>query len=155
MVKKVYSKNAQYQKFEVLQTNRNKRYKYGEFFVEGVRNINEAIANKWKFSSLLYADGAKLSRWAQDVLAHVKTDCNFALAPHLMQELSRKDDTSELLAVVKMRDDSFDSVPLSENPLIVLFDPAFQPREPRHADPILRRARRRRAHRDGPRRRSL
>lgn len=122
MVKKVYSKNAQYQKFEVLQTNRNKRYKYGEFFVEGVRNINEAIANKWKFSSLLYADGAKLSRWAQDVLAHVKTDCNFALAPHLMQELSRKDDTSELLAVVKMRDDSFDSVPLSGNPLIVLFD---------------------------------
>ena len=122
MVKKVYSKNAQYQKFEVLQTNRNKRYKYGEFFVEGVRNINEAIQNKWKFSSLLYADGARLSHWAQDVLAHVKTDCNFALAPNLMQELSRKDDTSELMAVVKMRDDSFASVPLSKNPLIVLFD---------------------------------
>lgn len=44
---KVYSKNADYQKFEVLKTNRNKRYKYYEFFVEGVRNINCAVKNGW------------------------------------------------------------------------------------------------------------
>lgn len=30
------TKNAVYQKFEVLKTNRNKRYRYGEFLVEGV-----------------------------------------------------------------------------------------------------------------------
>ena len=35
---RVMSKNAAYQKFEVLRTNRNKRYRYGEFLVEGVRN---------------------------------------------------------------------------------------------------------------------
>ena len=39
---RVYSKNATYQRFEVLKTNRNKRYAYGEFWIEGVRNINEA-----------------------------------------------------------------------------------------------------------------
>ena len=44
-IQRVYSKNAAYQKFEVLKTNRNKRYRYNAFFVEGVRNINEAIAN--------------------------------------------------------------------------------------------------------------
>ena len=31
---RVYTRSATYQKFEVLKTNRNKRYKYGEFFVE-------------------------------------------------------------------------------------------------------------------------
>ena len=36
---KIYSKNAAYQKFEVLKTNRNKRHRYGEFFVEGVRTF--------------------------------------------------------------------------------------------------------------------
>ena len=41
---RVMSKNAAYQKFEVLRTNRNKRYRYGEFLVEGVRNINQASA---------------------------------------------------------------------------------------------------------------
>ena len=39
-VSKIYSKNAAYQKFEVLKSNRNKIYKYNEFLVEGVRNIN-------------------------------------------------------------------------------------------------------------------
>ena len=33
---KIFSKNATYQKFEVLKSNRNKRYKYAEFLVEGV-----------------------------------------------------------------------------------------------------------------------
>lgn len=45
---KVLSKNAVYQKFEVLLTNRNKRHRYHEFLFEGVRNINEAIKNKCK-----------------------------------------------------------------------------------------------------------
>ena len=44
-MKRIYSKNADYQKFEVLRENRNKRYKYREFLVEGVRSINEARKN--------------------------------------------------------------------------------------------------------------
>ena len=54
-------KNADYQKLEVLKTNRNKRYNYGEFLVEGVRNINEAIRNGWRFSSLIYSEELGLS----------------------------------------------------------------------------------------------
>ena len=52
-VEKINSKSAAYQKFEVLKTNRNKRFKYGEFFVEGVRNINYAVANGWQIVSFL------------------------------------------------------------------------------------------------------
>ena len=52
---RVMSKNAAYQKFEVLRTNRNKRYRYGEFLVEGVRNINQAVRNGWQFTGLLYS----------------------------------------------------------------------------------------------------
>ena len=33
---KIYSRNSTFQKFEVLKTNRNKRYRYHEFLVEGV-----------------------------------------------------------------------------------------------------------------------
>ena len=56
-VSKIYSKNAAYQKFEVLKSNRNKRYKYNEFLVEGVRNINEAIRNHWEIASFIYKIG--------------------------------------------------------------------------------------------------
>ena len=54
MVKKINSRNAEFQKFQVLKTNRNKRHKYGEFFVEGVRNINGAVEGGWKITSFLY-----------------------------------------------------------------------------------------------------
>ena len=50
----IYTKNAAYQKFEVLKTNRNKRYKYNEFLVEGVRSLNEAVKNGWKINAFLY-----------------------------------------------------------------------------------------------------
>lgn len=39
-----------------------------------------------------------------------------------MKELSGKTDTSELMAVIKMREDGFSRLPLTDNPLFVLFD---------------------------------
>jgi len=119
---KIYSKNTAYQKFEVLKTNRNKRYKYNEFLVEGVRNIKEAIRNNWTIVSLIYSFDMKLSDWAKQTIAEVNTEQNFELTLDLMKELSGKEDTSELLAIVKMRKDIFSEITLSENPLLAIFD---------------------------------
>ncbi len=118
----IRSKNAAYQKFEVLKTNRNKRYRYGEFFVEGVRNLNEAAKNGWAFSAFLYAPEKPLSGWAQDMLASVRADVHYAVSAALMAELSGKTDTSELLAVVKMRQDDWSALPMRKLPLFALFD---------------------------------
>jgi len=123
-IKKITSKNAEYQKFEVLKTNRNKRYKYGEFFVEGVRNLNEAVKNGWKISSFLYTPEKPLSGWARDMLRQVRTDVNYELSAPLMAGLSGKEDVSELMAVVKMREDNLERLGKPENPLFVLFDRA-------------------------------
>jgi len=119
---RIFSKNAAYQKFEVLKTNRNKRFKYGEFFVEGVRNINNAVANGWQIVSFLYDADRKLSDWAKDKLNTVRTEVNYALRSNLLAELSSKEDTSELLAVIKMKNDDFSRIKLSDAPLIALFD---------------------------------
>lgn len=118
----IYSKNAAYQKLEVLKTNRNKRYKYYEFFVEGVRNINEAIRNNWHICSFIYTREKPLSNWSKDILKSIKTDFNYELTAQLMVDLSDKDDTSELMAVVKMRDDNLEKIHFSKNPIIALFD---------------------------------
>ena len=118
---RVYTKNSTFQKFEVLKTNRNKRYKYREFLVEGVRSLKEAVANGWNIKSFLY-DENHLSDWAADTIQHVRTEMNYCLTPALMRDISGKEDTSELLAVIEMREDSLERVKLSENPFIVLFD---------------------------------
>ena len=121
-VVKIFSKNAEYQKLEVLKTNRNKRYKYYQFFVEGVRNINEAIRNDWNICSFIYTKEKSLSNWSKDILETVKTDFNYELTAQLMVDLSGKEDTSELMAVVRMRDDSYKQFHFSRNPIIALFD---------------------------------
>ena len=123
-VQKVLSRNADFQRFVVLKTNRNKRYKYGTFLCEGVRNLNEARKNGWHIRSFLYAFDASLSDWAKGMLAETKTEVNYAMPGELLAELSGKEDTSELLAVIDMREDSLASVLplLSENPVLALFD---------------------------------
>lgn len=118
---RVSTKNNIFQRFEVLKTNRNKRYRYNEFLVEGVRSLNEAVKNNWKIKSFLY-DKNNLSDWAADMIRSVSTDMNYCLTAGLMRELSGKEDTSELMAVIEMREDSLETVPLSDNPFIVLFD---------------------------------
>ncbi len=83
---KIYSKNNLFQKFEVLKTNRNKRYKYHEFLVEGVRSLNEAVRNGWKIKSFIFQKN-NLSNWARDMIRNVRTEVNYCLTAGLMAEL--------------------------------------------------------------------
>lgn len=121
-IEKIVTKNATYQKFEVLKSNRNKRYKYQEFLVEGVRNINEAIKNEWEIKSLLYTDEKNLSDWAKGIISNTSTEVNYILSELLQKELSGKEDTSEIIAIVDMRSDSLEELKLSNNPMIALLD---------------------------------
>ena len=119
----IYKRNNVYQHFQVLKTNRNKRYKAREFFVEGVRSINEAVGQGWHVKSFLFGED-RLSDWADNLLKTVATEMNYCLRAELMAELSGKTDTSELMAVIEMREDRLKESFLSENPFIILFDRA-------------------------------
>lgn len=119
----IYVKNNVYQHIEVLKTNRNKRYKYREFFVEGVRNINAAIEKGWYIKSFIYGEG-ELSDWAKNILRTTSTEVNYRLFNQLIVGLSNKSDTSELLAIVKMREDeeTVNTLEISDTTFMVLFD---------------------------------
>ncbi|MCK4257492.1 MAG: RNA methyltransferase [Halanaerobiales bacterium] len=121
-VTKIVKEDSNFQYFEVIKRNRNKRHKYRKFFIEGVKNINEAIRNDWEISSFLYSEGLRLSDWANDLLKNVKADAIYELSKNLMDKLSDKENTSELIAIVKMKDDDANRIKLTENPFIVVFD---------------------------------
>lgn len=122
--RKIYSKNADYQRFEVLKNNRAKRTKMGVFLCEGVRNLNEARKRGWTFESFIFAMDARLSDWARDMIRSVKTEVNYAVKEDLLKELSGKEDTSELMAIIRMRKDDPQAIldHLSDDPVIALFD---------------------------------
>ena len=121
-IEKIRSRNDVYQKFQVLKNNRNKRYKYHQFFVEGDRNQKEAYRNHWTIDAFLYAREEPLSDWAESMLKEVPVSCHYELSAELMRELSGKEDTSELLAIAEMRQDDFSQLPLQEKPMLALFD---------------------------------
>ncbi|WP_058301576.1 RNA methyltransferase [Gorillibacterium timonense] len=118
----VYTENNDYQKFEVLKRNRNKRHKYQEFFVEGVRNIHEAVRGGWTIQAFLYAKEKKLSRWGSDILAASKANFHYELYGDLMDKLSDKEETSELIAIVTIPPDDASRFSKKGPLLAVVFD---------------------------------
>ncbi len=110
--------NAKFQEILALKNNRTKRAQLKKFFVEGVQNIKDAISFGWDIDSFIYTDRNKLSDWAKGILKLAHT--NYCLTDELMKKLSDKTNTSELLAIVKVKEFcGFDSM---QNPLIVLLD---------------------------------
>ena len=84
----------------MLKRNRTKRHRFSEALVEGVRPITRAIQHGWEVRSFAYAAGGTLSGWAREMLAAAPAAERIELAPHLMEQLSDKEEPSELLVVV-------------------------------------------------------
>jgi tRNA G18 (ribose-2'-O)-methylase SpoU len=101
-VKRIYSENNDYQHIEVIKRNREKRGKYREIFVEGVKSIELALRNNWEVVAFVYSSERKLSQWAMNILNHSKAQYHYDLPLPLMSKLSDRDESSELIAVVSM-----------------------------------------------------
>jgi TrmH family RNA methyltransferase len=121
-VLEVSTANTAYQRIDVLRRNRNKRHRYGEFVVEGVRAINGAIADGWTIRAFAYPRDRPLSRWASSILDASAADSHFAMASHLFDALSEKEEPSELLAVAAMRPDSIDRIAVRAGMVVVVVD---------------------------------
>jgi 23S rRNA (uridine2479-2'-O)-methyltransferase len=132
---RVTTRNASFQQWQALLTNRTKRQRAGEFLVQGVRPISLAVSHGWTVSHLLYADNASLSAWALDLLRETGAT-PVALDPDLLSELAEKDN-SELLAVVSLPPDSLDRIPAGPRLLTVVFD---RPATPGNIGTVVRSA---------------
>lgn len=122
-VKKIVNENNDFQRVEVLKRNREKRNKYQEFFVEGVKPINFALEYNWKIRSFFYTKEKPLSGWALEILKNSTADSHFELPWKLMEKLSDKEEeTSELIAVVKMAENNLSRIRIKKDLLVVVFD---------------------------------
>lgn len=118
--------NARFQVLHALKTNREKRNHEG-FLFEGVRNINNAIASQWNITAFLFSSEKGLSAWAKDILKNSKAETHYDLSRELLDKLSNKEESSELLALAKIPDDDFSKIKMSANPLVVVFDRPSSP----------------------------
>lgn len=121
-IKKVYLEDNEFQHIEVLRRNREKRNKFGEFFIEGVKSINFAIEYNWHIKSFIYSREKQLSDWAEDILKNSKAEFHIEMPLKLMDKLSDKEDSSEILAVVSMPPNDLSRIKLNDDLLVVVFD---------------------------------
>jgi TrmH family RNA methyltransferase len=130
---RVTTRNARFQQWEALLTNRTKRLRSGEFLVHGVRPITLAVEHGWPIHALLYASGRRLSSWAEDLLAETSAEL-VEMAPPLLAELAGKDD-AELVAVAALRPDDLARITL--NGPVIVFD---RPTDPGNVGMVIRSA---------------
>ena len=123
----VSTANTAFQRLEVLQRNRNKRHRYGEFVIEGVRAINGALAAGWMIRSFGYPRGRPLSRWATSILDASAAESHLEIAPELFEAISEKEELPELIAVVAMRPDAVDRLPIRSGMVVVVVDRPASP----------------------------
>lgn len=132
---KIYSENNDFQYAETLRRKREKRLRQREFFVEGVRPINQALKYNWHIRAWLYSREKALSDWAENILRASHAEIHYELPWHLHAKLSEKAEPSELIALVTMPEDNLARIPLTEQPLAVVFD---RPSSPGNLGTIIR-----------------
>lgn len=136
-VQRISSRNARFQVWQSLLTNRNKRQRAGEFLVQGVRPITVAVEHGWPVRALIHDSQRPLSRWAQDVLQHTAAE-HVSMAHELLAELGEKDEAApEILAVMEMPADDLDRIKVEPDFLGVVFD---RPTGPGNVGSIIRSA---------------
>jgi 23S rRNA (uridine2479-2'-O)-methyltransferase len=136
-VLRVTSRNAAFQQWQALLTNRAKRQRAREFIVQGVRPITLAVERGWPVDAMIYDISRPLSRWAQDVLAASRAQ-RVAMAPELLRELGEKDDgVPEMVAVGAIPPDDFSRISPSPDSLVVVFD---RPANPGNIGTVIRAA---------------
>ena len=116
---KISKENGIFQQILSIKENRNKRKVLKKFFVEGVQNINDALNYDWEIDSLFFTDFNNLSGWAKNIVNNYSAN-NYELTLPLMQKLSDKTDTSELVAIFKMKEQEITMK--HKNPILLFLD---------------------------------
>jgi tRNA G18 (ribose-2'-O)-methylase SpoU len=119
---KVSVKNALFQEWLALKTNRNKRHRLKRFLVEGTSAIDAAVRHGWEIDALIFPARRPLSSWAR---AHVESGVarrSVEMEPELLGELTERHEGTELLAVAVPREAALETLSLGERWLMVVLD---------------------------------
>jgi tRNA G18 (ribose-2'-O)-methylase SpoU len=137
-MQRISSRNARFQVWQALLTNRNKRQRAGEFLVQGVRPISIAAERGWPIRVLIHDAERPLSRWAQDLLQQQRDVEQVSMAPGLLAELGEKSESApELVAVMELPPDDLERLEVGPDFLGVVFD---RPTTPGNIGSIIRSA---------------
>ena len=90
--------------------------------------MNAAVEHGWPIESLWYSGERRLSTWARSLLESPLPARRYELSRELMDELSERDEASEVIALAELPAENLDRVVLTSSaPLVVGFDRPVSP----------------------------
>ena len=125
----------EFQRVLTLQTNRNKRHRYREFVVEGRLAVEEAWKKGWKVRSIFFSKERSLPLWAEHYIAQGKFDTAYVLTNQLMEKISDKTESAEIVAVIEQPLRSFASYQPKLRDVVVVLD---EPKSPGNLGMMIR-----------------
>ncbi len=122
---RVGARNALFQQWAALLTNRSVRSRTGQFLVHGVRPVTLAVRSGHRVDALLRPAGTDPTAWARETVEAARVPV-VEVDPPLLAELGGKDDGSvpELLALAAVPPDDLDRIDPAAGPVLVLDRPA-------------------------------
>lgn len=129
-IQAVSTRNATFQYWQTLLSNRTKRNRAGEMIVQGVRPISLALRSPLEVRAVLATKAGVRSRWASEAIVAAAQDgaAQYTVAEELMRELGEKDDDApEVLLVVAIPPDDPARLPVPADALLVALDRPSSP----------------------------
>ncbi len=135
---KIRTKNDVFQMLLAVKTNRQKRSRFDEIFVEGIESIKQALASPYvALKKIIYRDFTALSDWAKKTIEIDAFPERVEMADVLYRELADKDEPAEIMITLAYRGTTLAGAALSEKPVIVVFD---RPGDPGNLGSLVRTA---------------
>lgn len=123
----ISTENDIFQLVQSFKTNRQKRHKSKKFFVEWVKSINLAVENWRDIEYFIYGKEAKPSSWAQWKLDSWIARKNLCFTEELLAKISDKENLSELIAIINMKEDNIDRIKSKKDLFVVVVDRPSNP----------------------------
>ena len=118
----ITKENDEYQIIQSLKTNRDKRNKQHEIFIEGIEAFKQALAANVPLTRIIIYNFNTLSDWAKEIIAENKNIPLIEMPFDLYKNLCDREEPVELIATAKKIDWTLETVKLPAKPFILMFD---------------------------------
>jgi TrmH family RNA methyltransferase len=118
----ITKENDEYQIIQSLKTNRDKRNKLHEVFIEGIEAFKQALAAHVPLTRIIIYDFNNLSDWAKNCITENKNVPLIEMPFDMYKKLCDREEPVELIATAKKIDYTLQTLSLPQNPFVLMFD---------------------------------
>ena len=135
-MKKITSNNnSLIKKIKILQKKSSQRKKSKSFIVEGYKEIEKALKNKYKIESLFTSKKSfLLDSNKKNILSKYLKDC-FIVNPELFKKICYRSNDNNIIAIIKAKEHTINNLVVPKKPLIVIIK---SPEKPGNIGAIIR-----------------